>query len=158
MPSNPRSTASIGGHPIHPMLVPFPIASLVGALVTDVVNSRTGDPMWAQFSFWLLAAGIATALLAAVFGFIDLLGEPRIRALRVAWFHMLGNLTAVVLSAINLYLRLGDHAFVPFGGPVLSLIVVLLLVLNGWMGGHMIYVHRVAVADGDEPERLETRV
>jgi uncharacterized membrane protein len=151
---NPRSTASIAGHPIHPMLVPFPIAFLVGALVTDIVNSRNGEPLWAQFSFWLLAAGIATALLAAIFGFIDLLSEPRIRALRVAWFHMVGNLTAVVLSAINLYLRLGDNTLVPSAGLPLSLIVVLLLVANGWMGGQMVYVHRVAVTDDDRAESL----
>jgi uncharacterized membrane protein len=73
------------------MLVPFPIAFVVGALVTDIVGSRSGDPMWSQFPFWLLAAGIAMALLAAVFGFVDLLGEPRIRALRVARFHLLGG-------------------------------------------------------------------
>jgi uncharacterized membrane protein len=91
MSPNPRSTASIAGHPIHPMLVPFPIAFLVGALVTAIVGSRSGDPMWSQFSFWLLAVGIATAFLAAVFGFVDFLGKPRIRALRVARFHLLGG-------------------------------------------------------------------
>ena len=65
---NPRSTASIAGHPIHPMLIPFPITCLVGALVTDLLYLNTDDRGFAVASHWLIGFGIGTALLAATFG------------------------------------------------------------------------------------------
>lgn len=145
--SNPRSTAQILGHPLHPMLIPFPIAFLVGTLVTDIAYSATGDVFWANASFWLLAAALIMAALAAIMGFIDFFGEPRIREARTAWYHMIGNLTAVVLSLINFWLRLGDATAGYPAGLWLSLIVVLLLLFNGWMGWELVYRHRVGVAD-----------
>src|SRR5215212_8966687 len=131
----PKSTASIGGHPIHPMLIPFPIAFLVGALLTDIAYVKAGWAMWAYASSWLIAAGIASAILAAIFGFIDFFGERRIRRLKVAWYHMVGNLLAVILSIANfiVHLRDGAMAVIPTG-ITLSAIVVLLLLFNGWMG------------------------
>jgi uncharacterized membrane protein len=142
----PQSTARIAGHPIHPMLVPFPIAFLVGALLTDIAYLKSGWAMWAYASSWLIGAGIATALLAALFGFIDFCGERRIRRLKVAWYHMIGNLTAVLLSIGNFIVHMRDGALAVEGlGITLSAIVVLLLLFNGWMGGHLVYRHGVAV-------------
>jgi uncharacterized membrane protein len=99
----------------------------------------------------LIAAGIVSALLAAIAGFTDFLGEPRIRRLRVAWYHMAGNLLAVALSVINLLVhnRDGSAAVIPTG-IILSAIVVLLLLFNGWMGGHLVYRHGVAVRPIDD--------
>jgi Predicted membrane protein (DUF2231) len=79
--SNPKSTASIAGHPLHPMLIPFPIAFFVFAFLCDLAFWRTGNAFWATGSLWLLGAGLIMAALAAIFGVIDFLGEPRIRAL-----------------------------------------------------------------------------
>jgi len=80
--TNPRSTASIAGHPIHPMLIPFPIAFFVATFVCDVVFWQTSNAMWATAAVWLLGAGIVMAALAALAGLPDVLGEPRIRAQR----------------------------------------------------------------------------
>jgi DNA-binding transcriptional LysR family regulator len=55
---NPRSTARIGKHPIHPILVPFPIVCFVGTLLTDLTYWRTADMMWADFSAWLVTVGV----------------------------------------------------------------------------------------------------
>ena len=152
---HPRSTARIAGHPIHPMLVPFPIAFLVGALLTDVAYVKSGWAMWAYASSWLIGAGIVGALLAALFGFIDFFGEKRIRRLKVAWYHMAGNLLAVLLSIANFVVHMRDGAMAVIGpGITLSTIVVVLLVINGWMGGHMVFRHGVAVRpveDGNYP-------
>ena len=85
---NPQSTASIAGHPIHPMLIPFPIVFFVSTFVCDLVFWQTGYPIWATAALWLLGAGIVMALLPAVFGFIDFLGDQRIRCLRpggISW-------------------------------------------------------------------------
>jgi uncharacterized membrane protein len=66
--SGTGSTAALGGHPLHPMLVGFPITLFIGAFVTDVVYLATSGAFWAQSSFWLLAAGVAMGLLAAIPG------------------------------------------------------------------------------------------
>ena len=145
---NPRSTAQIAGHPIHPMLVPFPIAFLVAAFVSDLIFWQTGNPSWASASLWLLGAALVTAALAAVAGLTDFLGDARIRALSPAWHHMLGNVAAVLLSLLTWYRRYdaGEAAVLPTG-ILLSLVVVLLIVYTGWKGGEMVYRGRVGVAN-----------
>lgn len=146
--NNPRSTAQIGGHPIHPMLIPFPITCLVGAFVTDLIFLSSGDRGFATASHWLLGFGIGTALLAATFGMIDYMGDDRIRRLGVALQHMLANVTAVVISVINFVIRMDDTATdIPGLGIFLSGTVVLILLYSGWLGGHMVYRHRVAVQE-----------
>ena len=149
---NPKSTASIGGHPIHPMIIPFPIAFLVTALVSDLVFWANRTPTWGTVSMWLLGAGIIMALLAALFGFTDFFGESRIRNLTDAWLHMVGNLVAVVLAFANWYVRYrsGGGGVLPYG-IWLSLITVLLLLFNGWKGWGLVYRHHVAVSDVREP-------
>jgi uncharacterized membrane protein len=146
---NPQSTASIAGHPIHPMLIPFPIVFFVSTFVCDLVFWQTGYPIWATAALWLLGAGIVMALLAAVFGFIDFLGDQRIRDLPPAWWHFLGNLTVVLIAVLNWYRRyaFGDAAVLPWG-LVLSLIVVAILLFTGWKGWEMVYRGRVGVAEG----------
>jgi uncharacterized membrane protein len=146
---NPRSTASIAGHPIHPMLIPFPVAFLVSAFATDLVFWSTGNSGWAIASMWLLGAGIVMAFAAALFGFTDFFGDARIRNLSDAWQHMIGNLVAVVLALANLYVRYrsGAAAGVLPWGIWISLVTVLLLLFNGWKGWEMVYRHHVGVSD-----------
>lgn len=145
---NPKSTATIGGHPIHPMLVPFPIGLLVAAFVSDLLFLFYGAPGFANASRWLLAFGIATALLAAVVGLIDFMGDDRIRRLGHALQHMIANVAAVVVALINLVIRLGDEvAHVQSLGVYLSGATVLILLFSGWRGGDLVYVHKVGVND-----------
>ncbi|HKG85400.1 MAG TPA: DUF2231 domain-containing protein [Beijerinckiaceae bacterium] len=145
---NPESTAQVAGHPIHPMLIPFPVAFLVATLVSDLVFLRTGNPGWATASLWLLGAALVMAALAAAAGLIDFLGDERIRDLSAAWHHMIGNVIAVVLALINWYRRYAaTEPGIPSGGVVLSLLVVLILLYTGWRGWEMVYKHRVAVSD-----------
>ena len=145
---NPRSTAQIAGHPIHPMLIPFPIAFFFSTFVCDLLFWRTGYPIWATAATWLLGAGLIMAALAALAGLTDFLGEQRIRDLSDAWWHAGGNIVAVLISLYNFYTRYesGAAAVVPTG-LVLSLIVVLILLFTGWKGWEMVYRHRVGVAD-----------
>ena len=79
--SNPRTTMRIAGHPIHPMLIPFPIAFFVATLAADIAFSQSGDPFWITAGRWLLGAGLVTAALAAIAGLTDFLGDRRIRRL-----------------------------------------------------------------------------
>jgi uncharacterized membrane protein len=150
MANNPKVTAAVGGHPLHPMLIPFPIAFLIGTLASDLAFWGTRNGFWAEASVWLLGAGIVMALIAALAGFTDFFGEERIRALNAAWFHMIGNLTAVVIAIGNFALRYfqgPDAAVLPWG-IVLSCITVGVLLFTGWMGGEMVYRHRVGIIDG----------
>ena len=145
---NPKSTAKIGDHPIHPMLIPFPIVFFVSTFVADLVFLSTDDPGWARASVWLLGAGLGTALLAALAGFIDFFGDRRVQKIGDAWQHMLGNLAVVALQAVNLFLRYDDPAAtIAPTGVVLSGVVVLLLLFNGWKGWNLVYRHHVGVAD-----------
>ncbi|KRC82208.1 DUF2231 domain-containing protein [Sphingomonas sp. Root241] len=146
--SNPRSTAKIAGHPIHPMLIPFPIAFFVGTLAVDIAYSQTGDPFWTTAGRWLLIAGLIMAALAALAGLTDFLGDRRIRALSAAWHHMIGNVIVVLLEVFNLGQRLGQgDGFVVPMGMILSVVVTLLLLYNGWRGWEMVYRGRVGVTD-----------
>jgi uncharacterized membrane protein len=149
MSVNPQSTAKLGTHPLHPMLIPFPVAFLVGTLVSDLAFIGTGDGFWARASMWLIGAGVVMALLAALAGFADFFSEPRIRALNDAWYHMVGNLTAVVIAIVNFLLRYaqGAEAAVSPWGVILSLVVVGILLFTGWKGWEMVYSHHVAVLD-----------
>lgn len=149
---NPKSTLRIAGHPVHAMLVAFPIAFLTGAFITDVAYWRLGNPFWAAMSVWLLAAGVLTGLMAALAGLTDFLGDRRIRALSHAWQHMAGNLLVLLLSAFNLFIRFGDAATpIPSLGLPISTAVALMLMFTGWRGGDLVYRHRVGVANDEEP-------
>ncbi|HXH51909.1 MAG TPA: DUF2231 domain-containing protein [Sphingomicrobium sp.] len=149
---NPKSTAVIGGHPIHPMLIPFPIALLVGAFGSDLLYLAYGDPGFADASKWLLGFGIATALLAAVFGLIDFMGDDRIRRLNHALQHMIANVAAVVVAIVNLAVRLGSSPeIVESLGVFLSGATVLILIFSGWRGGDLVYHHRVGVHEPGRP-------
>jgi uncharacterized membrane protein len=150
--NNPQSTAKIAGHPLHPMIVPFPIAFFTATLACDLAFWASANPLWVTATIWLLGAGIIMALIAALGGFTDLLGDSRIRALSAVWWHFLGNLVLVAIEAGNWFLRYRSDAVLPWG-LVLSAIAVALMLFTGWKGWEMVYRHRVGIAeaDGQEP-------
>lgn len=144
--TNPRSTAKIAGHPIHPMTVMFPVVLFIGTFACDVAFALTGDLFWATLGILALALGLLTAAIAAVFGFIDYFGDRRVRALPSASHHMVGNVLLVALQAGNFLLRFtaGPEVIVPTG-LVLSTIAFLLLGFSGWKGATLVYEHGVGV-------------
>ncbi|HEY5047998.1 MAG TPA: DUF2231 domain-containing protein [Rhizomicrobium sp.] len=146
-----RTPASISNHPVHPMLVVFPIGLWIFSLVCDLlrVAGVSGDA-WSVVALYSMAGGLIGALCAAVPGFIDLLfykgGAPPVK--KIALTHMAINLTAVVLYAINLWLRVSNPASVGISlstPVVLSLIGVALIFVSGWLGGQMVHVYGVGV-------------
>lgn len=147
--THPKSTANIGGHPIHPMLVPFPIVCFILTLVADIVFINNHDPGWATASRWLLGIGIVMAALAAGAGLTDFMGDDRIRSMSDALQHMLANVTAVVLEIVNFVLRLNSDDSIASVGIYLSVIVVLILLFSGWKGGELVFRHGIGVVDRD---------
>jgi uncharacterized membrane protein len=150
---NPKTTAQIAGHPIHPMLIPFPIAFLVATFVCDLIFWWTRNPAWSTAALYLLGAALLMGAVAALAGLTDFLGDERIREMSSAWHHMIGNVIAVVLSLLNWYWRYtgGDAAVLPWG-LLISTLVVLILLYTGWQGWGMVYAGRVGVEEA--PEQL----
>ncbi|MBW4647814.1 MAG: DUF2231 domain-containing protein [Kastovskya adunca ATA6-11-RM4] len=149
------STVAIAGHPLHPAIVTMPIGLLVAATASDVGYWLTGDVFWARAAIWLIGAGLVTGLVAALTGLLDFMRIGRVRKHTAGWAHMYLNVGALVLSAINLGLRLGGDPAenILFTGLILSVIVSALLGLSGWYGGELIYRHKVAVIGyGDKEE------
>ena len=139
-----RSTAAIAGHPLHPLLVTLPIGFLVGALLSDLGFFGTSDPFWVRASEWLIGAGLGTGALAAIAGLIDFAASERIRSLSIVWYHLIGNVIALVLSAISLYFRLSSEAPVVSGTQLLlSILVVVIFAVTGWLGGELVFKHGV---------------
>jgi uncharacterized membrane protein len=146
--ANPRSTVRIAKRPIHPMLVPIPIACFVGALLTDLTYWRTANEMWADFSAWLVTVGVIMGFLAAIVGAIDFLSNRLIRAQAPAWPHAIGNIVLLILATLNMFVHSRDAwtSVVPWG-LTLSAAVVLIMLFTGWMGWSMVYRHGVGVAE-----------
>jgi uncharacterized membrane protein len=142
----PHATARIAGHPIHPMLAPVPIVCFVGTLITDLAYWGTANMQWANMSAWLLTVGLIVSIFVVIAGLTDFLGDRRIRALRAAWIHGLGNALALVLSIVNALVHSRDaYTSVVPTGLVLSFLVVLILAVTGWNGWEMVYRHGVGV-------------
>jgi uncharacterized membrane protein len=143
---NPRSTLSFCGHPLHAMLVPVPMVCFAGTLLTDIVYWRTAAMLWADVSAWLLVIGLIVSVFAAAAGLVDFLGDRRIRELRAAWIHALGNGAALVLSIINAMIHTRDaYTSVVPSGLILSALVVAILIVTGWNGWSLVYRHGVGV-------------
>lgn len=135
-----RPVATIARRPIHPMLIPFPIACFVAALVTDLAYWSTAEMMWADISAWLVTAGFILGVLAAIAGLIDFLSRPAIRGRRPAWFHAVGNLAVLVLGLLNTLVHSRDAwtSVVPLG-LILSAATVAVLLFTGWMGWTLVH-------------------
>ncbi len=143
-----RTPANIARHPIHPMLVPLPIGLWVFSLVCDIAGHFAADPAtWKVVALYTIVGGIVGALLAAVFGFIDVVSLPAGDVRKTGFTHMGINLVVVVLYCLNAWLRLGEPGTgATSGAPLwLSIIAIALLVLSGWLGGKMVYTAGVAV-------------
>jgi uncharacterized membrane protein len=143
-----RSNVTIAGHPVHPMLIPFPIAFLVGAFVTDLIFWGTFNGFWAQASVYLTVAGLVTGAVAAAVGFTDFVTLPQVREHRMAWIHFLGNAAVLLLALVrSLYSWTEPTETVVPVGIALSFSITVLLVITGWAGGELAYRHKIGVIE-----------
>ena len=146
-----RTPASVFKHPIYPMLIVFPIGLWIFSLICDLVRlAGASSETWSTVAFFSMVGGLIGALCAAVPGLIDLLfykgGLPPVK--KIALTHMKINLAAVVLYAINIWLRASNPVIVGTSlslPVVLSIIGVALIFLSAWLGGQMVHVYGVGV-------------
>jgi uncharacterized membrane protein len=147
------STAAIYNHPIHPMLVTFPIAFLIGALAADVAFWWTGDPFWARAAFWLVTIGLLGGTAAAIAGMTDFFTIPRIRDKIRGWGHFLAAIVVISFASANFMLRLADPvAHVLPWGVLLSGITALMLAFTGYLGGKLVFHELVGTYITEEEE------
>lgn len=144
------ATAQVAGHPIHPMLIPFPIAFLAAPLLTDITYLVTADGFWAIGSKWLVAAGLVTGLAAAIAGLVDFFTIERARV-TAGWAHLAANTAVLGLALVSVLLRWSDpEAAVLPSGLVLSGVIAGLLVVAGWFGGELAYRYRIGTFSKEE--------
>ena len=156
------SKVKILGHPIHPMLVAYPIALYTSTLVAYIIYAANKDPFFFKASVAANIAGIVMAALTALPGFIDwAVGIPGGTAAKSHGLtHMLLNVTALVLFIINALIHTGDWKN-PSGeasGIILALLGVLCTVGAGYFGWTMIQTDHVGVELSPEQERLDRGV
>jgi uncharacterized membrane protein len=160
------SKVKVGGHPLHPMLIAFPVTFYTTTLFGFTVYALTGHLFWWRVGLWSNVAGVITAALAAVPGFIDwAVGIPRgTEAKRTGQKHMLLNLAALASFAANLYVQRhrwpadvleSGLAPSPQGAVVLSLLGFLLTVGAGYLGFSLVQTHHVGVDLTPDQERYE---
>jgi uncharacterized membrane protein len=148
-----KAKATSLGHPIHPMLIVFPLGLLPVASIFDIVYLYTHNGHWADISFWLIAAGVIGGLLAAVFGLIDWIGIPSgTRAKSIGLVHGLTNVVLVVLFLVSWAMRRPNPASPELLAIVLGFIAVGLSFFSGWLGGELVYRMNVAVDEGAHPD------
>jgi len=156
-----ESKAKLLGHPIHPMLIVFPLGLLATSVAFDIVGLSKSDPSWFGMSFWLIVAGVIGGLLSAIFGLIDWWAIPSgTRAKAIGLWHGLGNVVVVVLFIASCWLRRpepNDPSAIAFA---LSFIAVVLALVTGWLGGELVDRLGVGVDRGahlDAPSSLSGR-
>lgn len=154
-----KSTASIKGHPIHPIMVALPIGLLTMSLVSDLVYLGLRTAFWYDMAWWTMAFGVFTGLLAGIPGYIDYRTTvQRVGAARpTALVHMWLNVGVLTLYAINLYLR---HDYMASGGGMLAFTVLLSVVsfatlgASGWLGGELAYRFGIGVHGSESDMRI----
>jgi uncharacterized membrane protein len=144
---SPTPTAvAVAGHPIHPMLVTFPIAFLMAALPSDIAFLYLGDPFWARLSLWLLGVGTAMGTLAGIAGTVELLAIAGIRRRPAAWNHFVAAVMMLSVGFANWAWRLGDaEAAVAPWGLAMSALTAAMVVFAGWLGGGLVFEHQIGI-------------
>ena len=144
-----EARAKLFGHPIHQMLIAFPLGVLGMSLFFDLIGLGTNRPALLQASYYMIAAGIVSGLLAAVFGLIDFLGiTAGTRAKRIGLLHGCGNVVVVALFAVSWWLRRPAPSAPGTLPVVISAVAVGIALVTGWLGGELVDRLGVGVDDG----------
>ena len=155
-----ESRAKLFGHPIHQMLIVFPLGLLATALVFDAVRLVTQDGFWSEIAYWMIAAGVVSGLVAAPFGLVDWLAIPwRTRAKRIGAVHGAGNVFVIAMYGISWLMRTGNPAAPETPALVLAFLGGGLAMITGWLGGELVDRLAVGVDEGahlDAPRSLTT--
>ena len=127
------------GHPVHQMLIVFPLGLLATGVVFDIIHLASGTLGFSVVAYWLILSGIIGGLLAAPFGLIDWLAIPSgTRAKRIGALHGLGNSVVLVLFVVSELLRYAAPANAPAIAYVCSFVGAALALVTAWLGGELV--------------------
>ena len=156
-----QSKARLLGHPIHQMLIVFPLGLLATAVIFDIVYLISGASRWTEMAFYMIAAGIIGGLTAAVFGLVDWIAIPSgTRAKAIGLWHGGGNVVVVALFAVSWLLRYDNPTSPGALALVFSFVPVVLALVTGWLGGELVDRLGVGVDNGahlNAPSSLSSR-
>jgi len=156
-----ESRARLLGHPIHQMLVVFPLGLLGGSLVFDLLAHAIAMPLMAVVAYYLILGGLVGGLLAAPFGLVDWLAIPAgTRAKSVGALHAMGNVLVLLLFAASAWLRHNEPSLPSGLAQSLSFVAVMLALVTAWLGGELVDRLGVGVSDGanlNAPSSLHNR-
>ncbi len=156
-----EARAKFLGHPVHQMLIVFPLGLFSTVVIFDVVHLATGSVAASISSYWMIAAGVIGGLCAAVVGFIDWWAIPRgTRAYRLGLLHGIGNICVVGLFAASWFMRRPDPAHASPIAFITMLCGAFLSLVTGWLGGELVDRLGVGVDDGahlDAPSSLSKK-
>lgn len=149
-PDSTHSAFSIAGHPIHAMLVSFPVAFTLAGLASDLAYWWTGDVFWARASLWMIGAAFIMGSLAGLAGTLDFMMVHKIRRHVASWNHFIAAVMLISLLAANWWYRVNDHeaAVLPWG-LFMSAVSALSLSVVGWFGGKLVFHHNIGT-DSEE--------
>lgn len=135
-----ESKAKVLGHPIHPILIVFPLGLLSASVLFDIVHLITDDTAFALVSFWTMVGGLLGGLVAAVPGLIDWFAIPSgTRAKRVGLAHGLGNVLVLILFAASWLFRRDNTDYLPSILALgLSFVGFAIAGITGWLGGELV--------------------
>lgn len=140
------SRMSLAGHPIHPMLIHFPVAALIALIGVDLAYITTDDYFWARAGVWLSGVGAFGGWVSGLVGLIDLVTVARIRRLITAWCHATLAVMLLSLASLNWLLRFGEpEAHIWPWGLYVSGLTGLLIGVTSYLGGQLVYERAVGV-------------
>jgi uncharacterized membrane protein len=144
-----ESKAKLFGHPIHQMLIVFPLGLLATSVIFDMIYLITGNGYWTEIAFWMIAAGVVGGLVAAVFGLIDWLAIPKnTRAKSVGILHAFTNVVVLGLFSASWFLRQDMPNRTTMLAIGLSLAACVLSSIGAWLGGELVTRLGVGVDNG----------
>ena len=153
-----ESKAKLLGHPIHPMLIVFPLGLLATAVLIDLIYLARDSLIFAQVSYYLIIAGLIGGAVAAPFGFIDWRAIPRnTRAKRVGALHGIGNVVVMLLFLASGLLRADLPSAPPALAYVCSFAGAAIALVTAWLGGELVDRLGIGVSDSahvDAPSSL----
>jgi uncharacterized membrane protein len=155
-----ESRVKVLGHPLHQILLVFPLGLLATAAIFDLVYLVSRIPVWTESAYYMIGAGVIGGLAAAVPGWVDWWAIPRgTRAKRVGLVHGVGNVLVLVLFALSWLLQRPSPGAPPTEAILAALVGVVLAAGTAWLGGELVNRMGVGIDDGahlDAPNSLSS--
>lgn len=139
------SAVAVAGHPVHAMMVHFPIALIFAVFGIDVLYWWSGDPFWIRTGVWAAGAAFLFGVAASLVGTAELLLVSGIRARVASWNHAVAAMTLLAVAGFNWGLRLVEPEAVLPHGIMVSFLASAITGLAGWHGGKLVFDHGVGL-------------